>query len=600
MSPRRTTPTALVALLIALALPAGASAHATLESASPGAGATLRQAPRVVTLRFDESVETQFGALRVLDARGRRVDDAHVTRPGGRASQLAVGLRRGLGTGGYTVAYRVISDEGHPVSGAFGFQVGARAAVPGASIAPVAPGAGPLTEQAYAMSRGAGNFALALGVGTLLFLVLCWLPALRDVSGAEPRWREAADALMARWALVWWCSVALGALTSLLGLVFQGATAAGTSFVAALDPSILQEVIDTRAGRGWLARLVAWAAMACIVEVAARRRHALPRMRSVALGADGLAVAAPSRGALAAMGAGAGVLVAIPALAGHAAVQSPVPVLLPLIFVHIAAMCAWLGGLTGVATLLPAATRRLQADEGVQLLAATLTRFSRVALAAVIALGASGAAQAALHLHRFGALTDTAYGRALLIKSALLVALIGLGALNRRRTLPRLRAAAAGHETPGAGVAARRLHSTVRDEIALLIAVLGVTGALVGYAPPPPSAATRGPVERQASTGTVDLYVKVGPARIGVNRIDLNAFRTADGLPDTDLHHVSLTATPPSASGAPVTFDAQRVGPGHYVVPTAPLTVAGRWRLRVSNHMPGMPGNIATVDVPIR
>src|SRR3954470_5606462 len=74
---------ALVVLLLALAIPAVASAHARLESTSPQSGAGLDRAPAAVTLRFDEAVETAFGALRVIDANGKRVDDGHILRPGG-------------------------------------------------------------------------------------------------------------------------------------------------------------------------------------------------------------------------------------------------------------------------------------------------------------------------------------------------------------------------------------------------------------------------------------------------------------------------------------------------------------------------------------
>src|SRR3954447_24188277 len=112
---------AFVALLLALAIPATASAHARLVSTAPQSGAGLDRAPAAATLRFDEDVETVFGALRVLDANGSRVDDGDMVRPGGRGSVVSVALRRGLGSGTYTAAYRVISDEGHPVWGAFVF-----------------------------------------------------------------------------------------------------------------------------------------------------------------------------------------------------------------------------------------------------------------------------------------------------------------------------------------------------------------------------------------------------------------------------------------------------------------------------------------------
>ena len=81
---------ALGALVLA---PAAAQAHATLEGTSPERGAVVKTAPRAVTFRFDEPVEGNFGAVRVYDAKGRRVDDGKVVHPGGRGSEVGVGLR---------------------------------------------------------------------------------------------------------------------------------------------------------------------------------------------------------------------------------------------------------------------------------------------------------------------------------------------------------------------------------------------------------------------------------------------------------------------------------------------------------------------------
>jgi copper transport protein len=596
MPPR---PAILTALLLAFALssPASASAHARLEKTSPPAGADLKRAPTAVTLRFDEDVETAFGALSVLDANGKRVDDGQIVRPGGRASMLSVALRRGLRDGAYTAAYRVISDEGHPVSGAFVFRVGAGTSTPlakGAALG-AAGQTPPGVRQAADMNRTGGYFALALGLGTLLFLVFCWLPALREASGPEPRWRDAADAFATRWRALWLSSVALGAVTAALGVVLQGATAAGVSFTAALDPRILQEVLDTRAGRGWAARLAAWLLVAATVEVASRRRHAVPSIQRVALGADGFAVFGPSRGAVTAVGIASALLVTTPAMAGHAAAQSLVGVLLPLDVVHVAAMCAWLGGLAAIALLVPAAGRHLEPGERARLLAAALTRFSPVALAAVFTLAATGVAQAALHLHRLDALTGSAYGRAIALKVALLAALIALGALNRQRTLPRLQAVAAGGEAPGR--AARTLRSTVAGEIALLMAVLTMTGVLVSSAPPAAHSAG-GPVELEASSAMDDLQVGIAPARRGINHIDLYAYRSGDGLPDKDMYDVRITATPPGGA-KPVTFAARADTPGHFVIPTAPLTTAGSWTLQITGQMPGMAPESTVVHVQI-
>src|SRR3954447_18315509 len=157
----------LAALLLALLLPASASAHARLQSTTPQAGAALGRAPATVTVRFDEAVESAFGALTVTDANGERVDDGRRTRPADNGSAVSVALRRGLPDGAYTADYRVVSDDGHPVAGTFVFRVGPGGPSPAATVTRPAH---PPAAQLYDINRTGGYLALALGIGTLLFL----------------------------------------------------------------------------------------------------------------------------------------------------------------------------------------------------------------------------------------------------------------------------------------------------------------------------------------------------------------------------------------------------------------------------------------------
>ena len=99
-----------------------AFAHATLVTTSPSDGSVLNAAPAGVSLHFDEHVSTPFGAVRVLDANGKRVDEGQESQP--RPDTVAVGLPRSLPNGTYVVAWSVISADTHPVHGAFTFSVG--------------------------------------------------------------------------------------------------------------------------------------------------------------------------------------------------------------------------------------------------------------------------------------------------------------------------------------------------------------------------------------------------------------------------------------------------------------------------------------------
>src|SRR5207248_33031 len=108
-----------IATVLLTALPA--SAHAMLQATTPGDGAHLDTAPSVVTMTFSEPVSAPLGAVRVFDARGRRVDNGNVVA---RDATVSLGLDGSLADGCYIVTWRVISADSHPVRGAFNFTVG--------------------------------------------------------------------------------------------------------------------------------------------------------------------------------------------------------------------------------------------------------------------------------------------------------------------------------------------------------------------------------------------------------------------------------------------------------------------------------------------
>ena len=75
-------------LLVALALVPAAGAHTRLITTEPANDAVLEQSPRFVLLRFDEPVETAFGAIRVYDDRAHRVDSGKVEQPSGKEARV--------------------------------------------------------------------------------------------------------------------------------------------------------------------------------------------------------------------------------------------------------------------------------------------------------------------------------------------------------------------------------------------------------------------------------------------------------------------------------------------------------------------------------
>jgi methionine-rich copper-binding protein CopC len=97
-----------------------ASAHDSIVSSVPADKAALTTAPTVVTLTFTDEVNPLGTAVIVTDATGARVDSGTPSIDGIAVTQALDPL---TASGRYTVAYRVVSADGHPITGKLSFTV---------------------------------------------------------------------------------------------------------------------------------------------------------------------------------------------------------------------------------------------------------------------------------------------------------------------------------------------------------------------------------------------------------------------------------------------------------------------------------------------
>ncbi len=260
-------------------------------------------------------------------------------------------------------------------------------------------------------------------------------------------------------------------------------------------------------------------------------------------------------------------------------------------------MAIWLGGLATLLLVLPAATRSATApaDRG-RLLAGPLGRFSALALAMVALITATGLIQAYIYIRHFGDLFSTGYGRAVLAKLLLLLAVIGIAAYNRRALMPRLHRVALLGDSPGVpGVHLRR---ALRGEVALLAVVIGVTAALASYAPP--VSAQPGPFATTTEVGPTTLELDVDPAAVGANQIHIYFFDAKTGSPYEEGKELTVTATLPEKEIGPLPLTARVAGPGHYIVPSALLNAPGEWELGLTLRVSEFDQFEKKVEVPIR
>lgn len=101
-----------------------AEAHAALESTSPAKGATVSKNTRQVSMVFGENIlvlkDKNPNSLVVTDAQGKKVNKGNSVISG---TKISSALSYPLKMGKYTVRYRVVSEDGHVVSGTYTFIV---------------------------------------------------------------------------------------------------------------------------------------------------------------------------------------------------------------------------------------------------------------------------------------------------------------------------------------------------------------------------------------------------------------------------------------------------------------------------------------------
>ncbi|WP_017625207.1 copper resistance CopC family protein [Nocardiopsis chromatogenes] len=170
---------------------APALAHDRLVSSTPEAEERLASGPDEVELVFSGEVMDVGAAVTVLDADGAQVSQGEAGIDG---DTVAQGLSETLPDGGYVVRWRVVSSDGHPISGAFSFAVGEdaglldpAAASPAADTPGTAASDDAAEDGAQAQADGAARSGVPLwgvagvgaAVGLLLYLAVSTVLARR-------------------------------------------------------------------------------------------------------------------------------------------------------------------------------------------------------------------------------------------------------------------------------------------------------------------------------------------------------------------------------------------------------------------------------------
>ncbi len=460
----------LAALFLVVFLPAPAGAHTRLESSAPAADAVLRTPPAEIRLRFSGRAEPTLTGATLTTAAGDTIPVGRATvEPGSANRAFVIPIPTSLAPGQYLVEWRTAGTDGHVIRGAFTFLVEGLA--PAAPAEPAADTAPPPDTGAVAApptgSSGTEDAASPYLPGSPLSVLVRWLAftgllglvgsaafRLAVLPAAERRGLPAE----AKGRAVRGLRVAALASVAIFGLGLAGRLWLQAAALVGPDGSAAEGAVATILATGWGKAWTAQAAAAAVFLAA------LLLFRGKE-GAAGWRTAA----------AATVIAAAATAFSGHAAaVERARGLALFADTLHVLGAGAWMGTLTlllGVG--IPAALGGPAGGKG-QSVVALIRAFSPVALAAAALVAATGVASALFHVGTPADLWESAYGRALLLKLALVAVAAGAGFRNWRVLTPRLES----------DPEARALRRTVAVEVAMGVGVVLVTAVLVALPMP--------------------------------------------------------------------------------------------------------------------
>jgi copper transport protein len=393
----------LAALLLALAWPGAAFAHARLTQERPYYRERLATAPAQVQLHFDQGVDALPNSIVVYTAKGKVVSGT--ARNGSDSRNVVVPLRR-LPRGAYTVRWHAVSSDSHVVSGVYTFGVRVKAPPPTEAYGASGP---TRSEDVVRWLYFAGLALLVGGLGFRLFI----LP------------RSIPKRLERRFYVV----TGIGAIAlihvGVAAFIMRAEDALQLPFARLLYGDLSPVANGTRFGQAFIAMTLGFTWVTAFLFLAWLTGRRALLWAAFALGlvfASGLS------------------------LSGHSAVNASWYTELAD-WVHLSAAVLWVGGLVQLAACVWPGAPELRRE--------SFLGFARLAPVLIAVLVAAGVYLSILRLPQLSDLWSSSYGQVLLVKLGLVSLALAWGGFHHFVVRPRVeRTSWAGRSLVGEGAVA--------------------------------------------------------------------------------------------------------------------------------------------------
>ncbi|MFK4423341.1 MULTISPECIES: copper resistance CopC/CopD family protein [Bacillus] len=515
----------LIACVLIILIPKSASAHAYVVKSNPAENETLKKAPSVVKIEFDEDIQvSSFNILFVRDTSGQRVDlkDAHIDTKNKKL--LEAGLKENLKNGLYSIQWKAISADGHPIQGVIPFRIGlAEAGTDDIKVEEM----GYVPQIDMIMERGILYTSFSLFIGVLLFNLILY--------------KGSASQVQSRSKKIIWISL-FGIFISLLfNLPLQAKINADVSWLEAFNPILLKETLQLSVFRYvWITQM-ALISMLMIVTYFAVKREKLSSFKVWSIPIV-LFIG----------------LLVMKAFNSHAYGIRFKEIAVVMDFLHLFAASLWMGGLSSIVLLL-----RKEDDKWTMYWDA-IKRFSPWATGAVIVILLTGLFNSTFFIPTIHSLFDTKYGLALLAKILLFVCMGILGIF---------------HYVKGRIRAQQRLGATVKVEFIIGIIVFVIVAFMTNVQTPPMPPTGPFTESKQLDNG-YELTLHVSPNKVGQNTFHIT-LKDENGQPVTDMEQIVLTTQSLDMNMGKGSFKVSAVSPGEYEADGMYINMTGNWNIQV-------------------
>ena len=493
-------------------LPGIASAHAVLESSNPAPSALLASSPKEIRLDFDEQVESTLGDIRIYDSEQREIAIKKTVRSSTDASVVSAEVPA-LKSGVYVVVWRVVSADGHPVSGAFPFEIGTKSTGTSAALLEKVLNG---TETTSPLGNPMSILRL-LGFLGLILLIGCVSLLWRSPLLGNARVRRTLQ-----------YSAVFIAVSSLGLLLMQGPYTAGKSWGSLLDSFLIGEVMQTRLGLALFIRAIcafAWGVIALTASASVSRRW---RIAVVTTAVTTIATYAAS---------------------GHQSAGTLPALFIPLDMIHLAAISTWVGALLALAVV--------SKDNNVE---NETKRFSRMATWSMPVVVVTGVVQGLHLLGGISTITDTNFGKLLLLKTLLVAGVVLLGSTARSQL----------HADGFSSIT-----KVIRWESTVVVLVLAVTSLMVAQSPTSTEPTSVSFSATKVQNGIV-AELTVVPAVVGT--AEVHVILTPPGGSLTPAKSVTVQFDLPARSIPPIPVNMTEIGPNHWIG-IVQFPFSGKWNM---------------------